>query len=484
MNARSLNKKLPELDKLLLSGELSLIFITESWLSKTVTDAMIDCTNSYTVYRKDRLHKKGGGVIGIVTKRLNSYPIPLPSKFDAIEITAFCIVTALATFRFIVVYRPPDYNQEAKSYMSLLIDCLKFLCDTTDTVILVGDLNLPYINWESKDSPDDDIHSAFLDLCIRLGLHQFVEEPTHDNNCLDLVLSSDKLIVSDLSVSCPFSTSDHCMVNFSVLLTPHESDNNDNNGCFYDFDNADFELINSVLCQHPFNDNIVMASSDDNICFSDSSDDVWSKFVSPINAVIAEFVPAKPRMRYTKVKRKKYPRHIERAVRQKKILWRKCRKDPSVLNKTNYKGQAALCKKLILDYERSRELSVISKSNIGSFYRFVNRKLTCKSGVGPLRLDSRTIITDDEPKANILNEYFASVFTVDDGILPTFARRVPNDVALDKIDFNPSVIIKAVKSCKSSKTLDPDGFSNTVLKRLLPSLVNPLCILFNHAFPR
>ena len=480
LNARSLNKKLPEFHNL-LRDDFSLIFITESWLSAAVTNAMLDSTGNYTIYRKDRPGKRGGGVIGMVSNNYNSYTIPLPSKFDMLEIVVFCIVTKLGTFRYIVVYRPPDYNQAARDYMKLLCQCLEFLCNTRDTVVLVGDFNLPGVNWALMDSPDDSIHSAFLEFCIRFGLNQFVTEPTHDKNCLDLVLSSDKLIISDLSVSCPFSCSDHCMVNFNLLLTPHETENS-NAKCFYDFDNADFESINTELFEHPFNNNIVLAESVDNVCVSDTADDVWCKFVSPLNAALDKFVPVKNFSSNNKSTSRKYPRHILRVIKRKLVLWRLFRRDPSVINKANYKGQAALCKKLILDYERSRELSVINKSNLGSFYRFVNKKLTCKSGVGPLRLDSNTIITNDEEKANLLNSYFSSVFTVDDGMLPPFVSRVPNDVSLKIIHFTPGSIVKAIKCCKGSRSLDPDGYSNFVIKQLLPSLVSPLCVLFNHVF--
>jgi len=180
--------------------------------------------------------------------------------------------------------------------------------------------------------------------------------------------------------------------------------------------------------------------------------------------------------------RKTYPRHIARAVKRKAMLWKVRRKDPSALNITNYKYQTALCRKLILDYERKKELSIINKSNVGCFYRYVNKKLSCKSGVGPLRSDSGNIITDDASKANLLNNYFQSVFTVDDGNLPPFTRRVPDNVSIGTIHFSPGTIIKAIKVCKHSRTLDPDGFSNYVLKQLSSSLISPLCVLFNHFF--
>lgn len=137
----------------------------------------------------------------------------------------------------------------------------------------------------------------------------------------------------------------------------------------------------------------------------------------------------------------------------------------------------------MFEYERTRELDVINRSNLGSFYKFLNNKLTCKSGVGPLRLDTGILATDDTIKATALNDYFCSVFTHDDGRLPVFPRRVANNVSIDTIDFSPSVILKALKSYKHvSNARDPDGFTSAVVKKIMYSLVNPLCVLFKFVF--
>jgi len=488
INARSLQSKLHEFQHL-IAQNYAAIFITESWLNETVTTSLLDGTHSFNIYRKDRLHKRGGGVIGMISKQFHSYHVPLPAKFDLLEVVCFCVLTALGTFRFITVYRPPEYNQEAREYMRLLNECLEFLCNTSDTVVLVGDFNLPRINWNIPDSPDDRIHSLFLDLCVRFGLHQFVDVPTHDNNCLDLILSTDPLIVSDLSVSSPFSSSDHCMVNFNVVLTPHESTElprSNEFGNVYDLEKADFVSMNVELMCHPFNSGIVVSNSAENISFADSVDEVWSKFVAPLNAAINNNVPLLPKVRNksnnSRPKRKYYPRHICRAIKRKEMLWKKYKNDPSLSNKCNYKNQVVLCKKLTLDYERSKELAIINKANVGSLYRFINKKLTSKSGVGPLRLDTGQIITDDVKKASVLNDYFASVFTKDDGFIPTFNRRVSENVSLKLIEFTPDVVYKAIKSCKNNKTPDPGGYNTFLLKQLAFSLVNPLCVLFKHVF--
>ena len=85
--------------------------------------------------------------------------------------------------------------------------------------------------------------------------------------------------------------------------------------------------------------------------------------------------------------------------------------------KCNYKEQAAYVRKLVYDHNKQIQLSVINRANLGTFYRFVNSKLSCKSGVAPLKTPSGEMIVDDVGKAELLSIYFASVFTVDDGNL-------------------------------------------------------------------
>jgi len=64
------------------------------------------------------------------------------------------------------------------------------------------------------------------------------------------------------------------------------------------------------------------------------------------------------------------------------------------------------------------------------------------------------------------NSYFPGVSTIDDGILPHFARRVDDNVFSNHVDFTFSDIVKMITYMKSFNTADPPGFSNSFLKRL------------------
>ena len=65
-----------------------------------------------------------------------------------------------------------------------------------------------------------------------------------------------------------------------------------------------------------------------------------------------------------------------------------------------------MCRTLIFEYEKSKESSVVNQSNLGAFYRFINKRMSCKSGVGPLKSASGSLLTGDRDKVTALNNYF------------------------------------------------------------------------------
>ena len=63
-----------------------------------------------------------------------------------------------------------------------------------------------------------------------------------------------------------------------------------------------------------------------------------------------------------------------------------------------------------------------------------------------------------------------------------FLEELNDDISFSNVTFTPAVVYKAIKSCRNNRTLDPHGFSSSLLKNISSSLINPLCILFSHIF--
>ena len=290
---------------------------------------------------------------------------------------------------------------------------------------------------------------------------------------LRFILCSDPYAVSCIDVIEPFSNSDHSMVEFNLVLKAHER--SEANVSIYDFCNADADAVEYALSHHPFNFLVPTGSVDD----------VWSQFIDPVLEAIHDHVPVKishPNGRTSRHRHRHYPRHIVRALHKKSLLWRKYRRDKTTDNRVAYAKQAENCKSFIFEYERSRELLLIQKSNLGSFYRFVNKRLTAKSGVGPLRHagSGDVIETDDSKKASMLNEYFSSVFVPDDGLLPEFPNRVSQDTFINNIEVTADRVLYFINKSKNGSAPGPDGIPVLFVKQVKFQLLRPLVVLYRY----
>ena len=99
---------------------------------------------------------------------------------------------------------------------------LAHVSSSADSVILVGDFNLPDVCWSSLigQSP---FSNSFCDFVYEHNFSQLVDCPTHvKGNILDLVFTTSESIISDLLVTRPHAliSTDHHTVSFndSVFL--------------------------------------------------------------------------------------------------------------------------------------------------------------------------------------------------------------------------------------------------------------------------
>ena len=81
---------------------------------------------------------------------------------------------------------------------------------------MLGDLNLPKIDWLYLAAQNDGIHNLLLYQFVSNGFTQLVTDPTRADNILDIILTNESTIISKVSVCEPLSNSDHSQVQFCV----------------------------------------------------------------------------------------------------------------------------------------------------------------------------------------------------------------------------------------------------------------------------
>jgi len=134
----------------------------------------------------------------------------------------------------------------------------------------------------------------------------------------------------------------------------------------------------------------------------------------------------------------------------------------------------AECRQALRQHELLVEKQVLESDDIGSFYKYVNKKMLRSSGVGTLVDDNGTLCDDNAGKANISNRYFASVCTADNGILPNVARVVPDSASLESISFTATKIMNVIKKITPKTSCGPDGIPSLLWKKTCTVLSRPI----------
>ena len=137
---------------------------------------------------------------------------------EDIEILAVDVCTSQTKHRLIVVYRPPSNEPTGKLYAATLISILSSLSLVTWPVFIVGDFNCPGISWDNFKAPADNIQDLLLDFSLFNGFSQLVNEPTRQDNILDLMLCNEPLLITGVDIQSPVGKSDHASVKFHISL--------------------------------------------------------------------------------------------------------------------------------------------------------------------------------------------------------------------------------------------------------------------------
>ena len=134
----------------MVSGEQSDIIIgTETWLNKDITNAELDL-GEYEIFRKDRVNRKGGGVLLAVKKDLKSEEIKVSNRDDTE--TVYCkIKLNNNTLIGGSVYRPTNSNADVSHKIA---QKLHEIHNQNKNALfwIAGDFNNPEVDWDTNSS--------------------------------------------------------------------------------------------------------------------------------------------------------------------------------------------------------------------------------------------------------------------------------------------------------------------------------------------
>jgi hypothetical protein len=288
-------------------------------------------------------------------------------------------------------------------------------------------------------------------------------------------LCSSSSFIRDVTILPPIGESDHNVVMFTPNISYPRDEDNVIQQKFYNWKNADYTAINDLLQSIDWN--LVFQT-----CFSVEA--CWTSFMSIFNAAINHYVPVidvkKSHKVYPGVH---YPQYIKNLIRDKAIAWKRSKISRAQEDKATYKLVASKCAEAIKKYHAAKELELIRKANLGSFYNFVNNKLKSHNNISEIRRPDNTLTGNSAEICCIFNNFFASVFTADNGVRPEFVDRVAApEIGFSSVNFFPHIIERTLKHLKPTTSTGPDGIPNILLKRCAQGLAVPLSHVFDTSF--
>ncbi|CAM5156463.1 unnamed protein product [Natator depressus] len=153
------------------------------------------------------------------------------------------------------------------------------------------------------------------------------------------------------------------------------------------------------------------------------------------------------------------------------------------MTRDEYKNIARACRSEIRKAKSHLELQLARdvKSNKKGFFRYVSNKKKVKESVGPLLNEGGNLVTEEVEKANVLNAFFASVFT-NKVSSQTTALGSTAWGGGDQPSVEKEVVQDYLEKLDEHKSMGPDVLHPRALKELADVIAEPLAIIFENSW--
>ena len=455
-----------ELGDYLKEMEPKIVCLAETKLSEGIN---LDLGNNYSIWRRDRVGKGGGGVMIITKKEVMVNKVEFGE--GRAELISARVELNKKEVTIVVVYVPPKTNSwTKKDYEEIIEDTIRSLAKVIKDkrrVILLGDFNCKEVDWENYDSGrgDEAWGTRFLNQMMENMMVQRVKENTRlrgddEPARLDLIFTKDIEICDDIIYKCPLGKSDHMIMEMEI-----EEDNMEVDvlykGNRLNYRRADVEKLKEYFGNINWEEMVKLRGVQEK----------YNIFMEVYREGVRRYVP---KYRPKEVGQNDwFNARCTKAKEKRDEAWKRWKRNRNLRNKENFKIARNEYVKVRKEEERQYEKDIVEKCKDQPklFYKFINKKMKKRVTIELLK-GEHGIIDDPKNMAELLNNKFQQVFTKESRFEKPLIKRDVRQMKVIRV--TETEILELIKELDDEKAMGPDEVSGKILKECKEELVRPI----------
>ena len=450
-----------------------IICVTESHLLSHLPSSIVDIPN-YSLIRNDvsgEVYKHGVCCYIHNSLMIDSISQPLPNVIS-FHLSSFNVFV-------LIVYRAPSNSASANECLSSFI--LDF-CSAKEVIVL-GDFNLPAIDWLRPNEPLPPLERMFADTFLAVGLNQWINEPTFpkSGNILDLVLTSEPDRVGSVEVMAPLPGCDHCAISFDYVFAisdPYPS-NKGHPANNRDWHKGKYRKASKRLSNIDWDFELAYLDADQS----------YKRFSVILHDITADCIPLKPQGDRKPPWSTRPPTGL---INRRHSAWSRYKAARAQLGRhsveacssyANFAGINQQCRTYAVRAQAKYEEDLILRSQEQPklFHSYIRKKKVGRPSVGPLKLSSGKLSDDPAHMSEVFAESFASVYTRSVPANP-HQHQKSNGTALSTCTITKENVLRVLLDVDGSSAMGPDEVHPLLLKNCAQQLAYPLSVIFNRSF--
>ena len=299
--------------------------------------------------------------------------------------------------------------------------------------------------------------------------------PTRQDRTLDLFITSHPSLIEKVYTCPPIGLSDHDILAIQTSLIPTKSVKITRT--VYNYKKANWEQAKTNmadLCNKFILEDRTRSSVEDN----------WNYFKDAVFKVMDTWIPKK-----TVKKKADVPwmtKEIKRMIRKKKRMYKQALKhgDNSQQSTAFKEYRKVVRNKIHASYHNYLNTLLDPEEDTTSknFWKYIKARKQDTMGIGTLKANGKIAETPVE-KANILNEQFTSVFTVED--TNNIPEKGPSPYTpMKNIVISNAGVRKSILRLNEKKASGPDKIPITLLKHTADIITPVLSLIFQQSLDR